>query len=59
MAATVSGNAGKVELDMPYVLKEKESGNLIQEVMCVTPLVNDHSFLALWNILELSFLKEG
>lgn len=25
MAATVSGNAGKVELNMPYVLKEKES----------------------------------
>lgn len=47
MAATVSGNAGKVELNMPYVLKEKESGNMIQEVMCVTPLVNDHSFLAL------------
>lgn len=57
MAATVSGNAGKVELNMPYVLKEKESGNLIQQVMCVTLQVSDHSFLALWNILELSFLK--
>lgn len=59
MAATVPGNAGKVELNMPYVLKEKEFGNLIQEDMCVTLLVSNHSFLVLCNTLELSFLKEG
>lgn len=53
------GNAGKVELNMPYVLKEKEFGNLIQEDMCVTLLVSNHSFLVLCNTLELSFLKEG
>lgn len=44
----MSGNAGKVEeLNMPYVVKEEESGNLIQEVMCVTLLVSDYSFSAL------------